>query len=113
MKADDVSLQFDKNTLGQHRHICAFFNSSDEQHRVLRSFVRDGFDHGDKAFHYVDPERWDEHLEWLADAGVEVVGQYGELGLPQREARSGADVTAALGALEDELASACGQELLE
>jgi hypothetical protein len=72
MKTDDVSLQFDKSTLGKHRHICAFFNSTDEQHRVLRSFVTDGFDRGDKAFHYVDPARWDEHLAWLADEGIDV-----------------------------------------
>jgi MEDS: MEthanogen/methylotroph, DcmR Sensory domain len=72
METDEVSLQFDESTLGQHRHICAFFNSVDEQHRVLRSFVRDGFDQGDKAFHYVDPERWEEHLTWIGDAGVDV-----------------------------------------
>jgi MEDS: MEthanogen/methylotroph, DcmR Sensory domain len=64
----------DWSTLGRHRHICAFFNSIDEQHRVLRSFVRDGFANGDKAFHYVDPERRDEHLRWLTDAGINVEG---------------------------------------
>ena len=58
--------------LGQHRHICAFFNGLDEQHRVLRSFIREGFDRGDKAFHLVDPELWEDHLRRLAEAGVEV-----------------------------------------
>jgi hypothetical protein len=72
METEDHSLQFDGRTLGRHRHICAFFNSIDEQHRVLRSFVRDGFDRGDKAFHYVDPGRWEEHLTWIADAGIDV-----------------------------------------
>jgi hypothetical protein len=72
METDEVALQFDGSTLGEHRHICAFFNSVDEQHRVLRSFVKDGFDRGDKAFHYVDPERWEEHLAWIADAGIDV-----------------------------------------
>ncbi len=43
------------NVFGRHRHICAFFNSVDEQHRVLRPFIRDGFADGDKAYHYVDP----------------------------------------------------------
>jgi hypothetical protein len=57
---------------GPHRHICAFFNSIDEQHRVLRSFISDGFADGDKAYHYVDPMRWEEHLGWLADAGIDV-----------------------------------------
>src|SRR3979490_1306476 len=59
-------------SLGQHRHICAFFNGLDEQHRVLRSFIREGFDRGDKAFHLVDPELWEDHLRRLAEAGVEV-----------------------------------------
>jgi hypothetical protein len=59
-------------TLGQHRHICAFFNSADEEHRVLRSFIKEGFDRGDKAFHLVDPELSEDHLRWLADAGIDV-----------------------------------------
>jgi hypothetical protein len=60
------------NTFGQYGHICAFFNSLDEQHRVLRPFIKDGFDQGDKAYHYVDPELRDEHLGWLAEAGINV-----------------------------------------
>jgi MEDS: MEthanogen/methylotroph, DcmR Sensory domain len=58
--------------LGRHRHICAFFNGPDEQHRVLRSFIKEGFEQGDKAFHLVDPELWEDHLRRLAEAGVEV-----------------------------------------
>ena len=49
--------RFSSNLFGRHRHICAFFNSFDEQHRVLRPFIRDGFADGDKAYHYVDPRR--------------------------------------------------------
>ena len=60
------------NTFGQHGHICAFFNSIDEQHRVLRPFIREGFDRGDRAYHLVDPERREEHLRRLADAGINV-----------------------------------------
>jgi hypothetical protein len=59
-------------SLGQHRHICAFFNSVDEEHRVLRSFIKEGFDRGDKAFHLVNPELSEDHLRWLADAGIDV-----------------------------------------
>lgn len=66
------SSQFTARTFSQHRHICAFFNSIDEQHRVLRPFITDGFDQGDKVYHYVDPERWEEQLRWLADAGINV-----------------------------------------
>jgi MEDS: MEthanogen/methylotroph, DcmR Sensory domain len=72
METNGDPLQFDGSTLGRHRHICAFFNSMDEQHRVLRSFIKDGFDLGDKAFHLVDPERREEHLRRLAEAGIDV-----------------------------------------
>jgi hypothetical protein len=72
MKAEDNRLRIAEDALGRNRHVCAFFNSIDEQHRVLRSFIRDGFDQGDKAFHLVDPARREEHLRWLADAGIDV-----------------------------------------
>jgi hypothetical protein len=72
METHGDSLQFAGSTLGQHRHICAFFNGVDEQHRVLRSFIKDGLDEGDKAFHLVDPERREEHLRRLAEAGINV-----------------------------------------
>ncbi len=72
MESTGHSPQFTGTTLGQHRHICAFFNSIDEQHRVLRQFIKDGFDRGDKAYHLVDPERREEHLRRLADAGISV-----------------------------------------
>jgi hypothetical protein len=72
MEGDEHPLDFGENSLGQHRHICAFFNGIDEQHRVLRSFIKDGFDQGDRAFHLVDPERRDEHLTRLAEAGINV-----------------------------------------
>ena len=72
MKTNEHSEQFTGSTLGQHSHICAFFNSIDEQHRVLRPFITDGFDQGDKVYHYVDPERKEEQLRWLADTGINV-----------------------------------------
>jgi hypothetical protein len=72
MESRDHTLEFAGGTLGQHRHICAFFNGIDEQHRVLRSFIKDGFERGDKAFHLVDPLRREEHLRRLAEAGIEV-----------------------------------------
>ena len=68
----DRSVRFAGGTLGRHRHICAFFNSLDEEHRVLRSFIKDGFDRGDKAFHLVDPDLSEDHLRRLAEAGIDV-----------------------------------------
>jgi hypothetical protein len=72
METPAQSAQFTGSVLGPHRHICAFFNSIDQQHRVLRPFITDGFADGDKAYHYVDPERREEHLSWLAEAGINV-----------------------------------------
>jgi hypothetical protein len=47
-----------------------------QQHRrgagVLRSFLEDGFDHGERAFHIVDPELREDHLKRLAEAGIDV-----------------------------------------
>jgi hypothetical protein len=72
MGTESHSVQFAGGSLGGQRHICAFFNSIDEEHRVLRSFIKDGFDRGDKAFHLVAPEQREEHLRRLAEAGINV-----------------------------------------
>ena len=66
------SVQIAGGILGGQRHICAFFNSTDEEHRVLRSFFKDGFDGGDKAVHLVNPELREDHLKRLAEAGINV-----------------------------------------
>jgi len=72
METKNHSVQFAGGNLAGHRHICAFFNSIDEEHRVLRSFFKDGFDRGEKATHIVDPEKREEHLKRLAGAGINV-----------------------------------------
>jgi hypothetical protein len=72
METTGKSVQLAGTTLGRHRHICAFFTSLDEQHRVLRSFIKDGLDRGDKAFHLVNPELREDHLRRLAEAGINV-----------------------------------------
>jgi len=72
MGIDGASLQCAGGTLGRHRHICAFFNDIDEEHRVLRSFIKDGFARGDKSFHIVDPALQEDHLKRLTAAGIDV-----------------------------------------
>ena len=72
MPSSGHEVEFAGRALGKHRHICAFFNSVDEEHRVLRSFIRDGLDRGEKAVHVVDTESRAEYLNGLADAGIEV-----------------------------------------
>ena len=70
MGRGDAHIECAGCSLGRERHICAFFNDFDEQHRVLRSFIKDGFDKGDKAFHIVNPELREEHLKRLEEAGI-------------------------------------------
>jgi len=59
-------------TLGHARHVCAFFNNKNEEYRVLLPFIKEGFDHGDKAFHIVKDQHRPEHRRRLQDVGVPV-----------------------------------------
>jgi hypothetical protein len=72
MEASDKSLRIRPNALRENRHICAFFNGMDEHYRVLNSFIKEGFEKGDRAFHLVDPARREDHLKRLADTGIDV-----------------------------------------
>jgi hypothetical protein len=112
METNGQSLEFAGGTRGEHRHICAFFNSIDEEHRVLRSFIKDGFDSGDRALHIIDPELREEHLRKLSEAGIDVDGaiESGQLDVRLwqdaylRDDRFDQDAMLAL--IEDELRSA-------
>jgi len=66
------SVQLAGVSLGGQCHICAFFNSTEEEHRVLGSFYKDGLDRGEKATHIVEAEKRDEYLKRLAEAGTHV-----------------------------------------
>jgi hypothetical protein len=72
METNDRPLQIAGGPLGRHRHVCAFFNTLDEQHRVLRTFIKDGLEHGEKVVHVVDPALREEHLKRLSDGGIDV-----------------------------------------
>jgi len=72
MKSDDT-LQIAPSAFdGGNRHICAFFNGMDEHYRVLELFIKEGLTKGDKEFHLIDPERREDHLRRLGDAGIDV-----------------------------------------
>jgi DcmR-like sensory protein len=73
MEGNNTSLEIAPNALdGRNRHICAFFTDMDEHYRVLQSFIKDGFDQGDKTFHLIDPKRREDHIGRLANAGIDV-----------------------------------------
>src|SRR6516164_385949 len=60
------------SNLGERAHICAFFKSREDAYEVLLPFIKEGLEAGEKAVHTVDPRRRDEHLRWLAWAGIDV-----------------------------------------
>jgi len=62
------------SVLERHRHVCVLYHSADEEYRVLRPFINEGFKRGDKAFHIIDPMQRQDHLRRLADAGIDVPG---------------------------------------
>jgi MEDS: MEthanogen/methylotroph, DcmR Sensory domain len=72
MQVHECPIHVADGVLGDQTHICAFFNGFDEQHRVLRSFIKEGFERGEKAFHIVDPELREDHLKRLAQSGIDV-----------------------------------------
>jgi hypothetical protein len=64
-------IRFAGSELGEARHACAFFNSADEEYRVLMPFIKEGFECGHKAVHVVNPGWQEEHLQRLAAAGID------------------------------------------
>lgn len=58
--------------MNQTRHVCAFFNSRDEQNKVLMPFFKEGIDRGEKAFHIVDSRLHDAHVCACRDCGIDV-----------------------------------------
>src|SRR6267154_85922 len=72
MKTTAAPVRFAGSQLGEARHVCALFNSDDEEYRVLLPFIKDGFECGDKAVHVVNPDQHSSHLQRLAAAGIDL-----------------------------------------
>lgn len=52
-------------------HVCAFFDSRDEEYDVLNPFFKQGIDRGEKNLHIVAPELVDEHKVRLSASGID------------------------------------------
>ena len=57
--------------LDEGMHICTFFRSSAEKYHVLMPFIREGMEQGDRAFHIVNPSLRNEHVQRIAEAGID------------------------------------------
>ena len=62
------------SVLDRKRHVCAFFHNKEEEYRVLMSYIKEGFEHGDRAFHIIDRHRHQDHMRRLQEAGIDVGG---------------------------------------
>jgi hypothetical protein len=71
MKKVTAPIPFAGSELRESRHVCAFFNSHDEEYRVLLPFIKDGFESGDKAIHVINPDQRCDHLKRLAAVGID------------------------------------------
>ncbi len=58
-------------TLSNHRHICAFFHSKEEENKVLMPFFKEGFERGEKIFQIVDGKHRAEHLTDCSSCGLD------------------------------------------
>jgi DcmR-like sensory protein len=60
--------------LGGVRHICAFFNSKEEEYETLLDFIKEGMEQNDRAAHFVACDCADQHRSRLREGGVDVDG---------------------------------------
>lgn len=71
MNSRAAPIHFAGSQFGDQRHVCAFFHNSEETYRFLLPFIKEGFDCRDRAFHVVDPDRREEHIQRLDSVGID------------------------------------------
>lgn len=55
----------------EHFHVCAFFDSRDQEYGVLVPFVKEGLKQGEKSVHILNPASLDEHRSRMTEAGLD------------------------------------------
>lgn len=75
------ALGLSEAALRRTRHICVFYNSQDEEYRVLLPFIQEGYQRGEKTFHIIDSRHRPAHLQRLQEIGIDVetASQSGQL----------------------------------
>jgi len=59
-------------TLKEKRHVCAFFNSREEQNRVLTPFLKEGVERGEKILRIMDLRLHDDYVSAYRAGGIDV-----------------------------------------
>jgi MEDS: MEthanogen/methylotroph, DcmR Sensory domain len=72
MSSSAAPIPFAHAMLGEHRHVCAFFNSAKEEYDTLLPFISEGLNSGQRAFHVLPSQHRANHLQRLRDAGIDV-----------------------------------------
>ena len=65
-------IAFAGGMLDPYRHVCAFVNSRDEEHRILDPFVSEGLARGDKLLYIVDPAERARLVRHLRHLGLDM-----------------------------------------
>jgi hypothetical protein len=80
-KAAEAPIRLAGRTLKEARHVCAFFNSREEQNKVLMPFLKEGIDRGEKILRIMDVRLHDDYMSAYRAGGIDVdaAGQNGQL----------------------------------
>jgi hypothetical protein len=72
------------------QHVCAFFDSRDEQYQILNPYSQEGLDSGDRVVTVVESSFHDEHVRRMSAGGISVGGamESGQFKVLVRSARS-------------------------
>lgn len=68
----DAPVRLAGRTLAEKRHVCAFFNSREEQNKVIIPFLKEGLERGEKVLRIMDPHMRDEYLSAYRAGGMDV-----------------------------------------
>jgi len=70
--AAEKTIHFAGKTMGGHRHVCAFFDTPEEEYGVTLPFVKEGIQRSEYGFHIVDPALRSDYVGRIEGAGIPV-----------------------------------------
>ena len=68
----EKTIHFAGKSMGGHRHVCAFFDTPEEEYGVTLPFVKEGIQRSEYGFHIVDPALRSDYVGRIEGAGIPV-----------------------------------------
>src|SRR3981189_3425346 len=68
----EKTIHFAGKSMGGHRHVCAFFDTPEEEYGVTLPFVREAIQRSECGFHIVDPALRSDYVGRIEGAGIPV-----------------------------------------